>query len=58
MTGPVQIYHLGFWFDSPTQNAGGPNAVTPLNGEHQGGIEVLNTSNFPDDKEPLRHLKE
>jgi hypothetical protein len=58
-TGPVQTYHLGLWFNSPTdaQNAGCPDTVTPFNGEHNAGIQVLNTSNFPDDKGPLRHLK-
>jgi len=58
-TNPVQTYHLGLWFNSPTdaQNAGCPNAVTPFNGEHNAGIQVLNTSNFPDDEGPLRHLR-
>jgi hypothetical protein len=57
-TSPVQIYHLGLWFNSPTdaQKAGCPNTVTPFNGEHNAGIQVLNTSNFPDDKGPLRNL--
>jgi hypothetical protein len=57
--GPVQTYHLGLWFNSPddAQNAGCPNTVTPFNGEHNAGIQVLNTSNFPDDKGPLRRLK-
>jgi hypothetical protein len=58
-TGPIQTYHLGLWFNSSTdaQNVGCPNAVTPFNGEHNAGIQVLNTSNFPDDKGPLRHLQ-
>jgi hypothetical protein len=58
-TNPVQIHHLGLWFNSPTdaQNAGCPNTVTPFNGEHNAGIQVLNTSNFPVDKGPLRHLQ-
>jgi hypothetical protein len=57
-TGPVQTYHLGLWFNSPAdaQNAGCPNAVTPFNGEHNAGIQVLNTSNFPDNHGPLRDL--
>jgi hypothetical protein len=57
-TSPVQIYHLGLWFNSPTdaQKAGCQNTVTPFNGEHNAGIQVLNTSNFPDDKGPLRNL--
>jgi hypothetical protein len=57
-TGPVQTYHLGLWFNSPTdaQNAGCPNTVTPFNGEHNAGIQVLNTSNYPDNSGPLRNL--
>lgn len=57
-TGPVHTYHLGLWFNSPTdaQNAGCPNTVTPFNGEHNAGIQVLNTSNFPDNSGPLRNL--
>jgi hypothetical protein len=57
-SGPVQIYHLGLWFNSPTdaQNAGCPNTVTPFNGEHNAGIQVLNTSNYPDNLGPLRNL--
>jgi hypothetical protein len=55
---PVQMYHLGLWFDSPeaAQAAGCPNAETPFNGEHTAGIQVLNTSNFPDDHGPLRDV--
>jgi hypothetical protein len=45
---PVHMYHLGLWFDSPddAQAAGCPNTVTPFNGAHDAGIQVLNTSNF------------
>jgi hypothetical protein len=58
-TGPVQTYHLGLWFNSPTdaQNAGCPSTVTPFNGEHNAGIQVLNTSNFPDTQGPLFNLQ-
>jgi hypothetical protein len=57
--GPVQTYHLGLWFNSPAdaQNAGCPSTVTPFNGEHNAGIQVLNTSNFPDTKGPLLRLR-
>ena len=57
--GPVQTYHLGLWFNSPAdaQNAGCPNTATPFNGEHNAGIQVLNTSNFPDAKGPLLRLR-
>jgi len=58
-TSPLHTYHLGLWFNSPTdaQNASRPNAPTPFNGEHNTGIQVLNTSNFPDDHGPLRNLR-
>jgi hypothetical protein len=58
-TGPVQTYHLGLWFNSPAdaQKAGCPATLTPFNGEHNAGIQVLNTSIYPDDKGPLRHLR-
>src|SRR5262249_8215553 len=57
-TNPVQLYHLGLWFNSPqdAQKAGGPANVTPFNGEHNAGVQVLNTTNFPDDLGPLRHV--
>jgi hypothetical protein len=55
---PIQMYHLGLWFGSPTdaQAAGCPATVTPFNGEHNAGIQVLNTSNFADDHGPLRDV--
>jgi hypothetical protein len=57
-TGPVQIYHLGLWFNSSAdaQNVGCPNTVTPFNGEHNAGVQVLNTSNYPDNSGPLRNM--
>jgi hypothetical protein len=57
-SGPIQVYHLGLWFNSPedAQRAGCPNTVTPFNGEHRAGIRVLNTSNYPDSSGPLRDL--
>jgi hypothetical protein len=57
-TNPVQTYHLGLWFDSSAdaKTAGCPATVTPFNGEHDAGIQVLNTSNFPIDFGPLRCL--
>jgi hypothetical protein len=59
MTNPVQTYHLGLWFNSPkdAQDNGCPNTVTPFNGEHNAGIQVLNTSNFPDNQGPLFNLQ-
>lgn len=47
-TAPVHMYHLGLWFDDPEAagGAGCPATVTPFNGDHHAGIQVLNTSNF------------
>jgi len=58
-TGPVHTFHLGLWFNSPYDavKAGCPNTVTPFNGEHNAGVQVLNTSNYPDDQGPLRQLE-
>jgi hypothetical protein len=55
---PIQMYHLGLWFNSPAdaQKAGCPNTVTPFNGEHNAGIQVLNTAQFKDDQGPLRQV--
>jgi hypothetical protein len=57
-TPPVQLYHLGLWFNNPQDavNAGGPSTVTPFNGEHNAGVQILDTANFPDDFGPLRHV--
>jgi hypothetical protein len=59
LTGPTQMYHLGLWFNSPADaaNAGCPNTVTPFNGEHNAGIQVLNTSNFPALQGPLLNVQ-
>ncbi len=48
-TNPIQLYHLGLWFDSAADagNAGCPDTSTPFNGEHNAGIQVLNTATFP-----------
>ena len=58
VTNPVQLYHLGLWFNDPADaaQAGAKSTVTPFNGEHNAGVQVLNTSNFPDDFGPLRHV--
>ena len=51
MTAPVHTYHLGLWFSDPADAAaaGCPGTVTPFEGNHQAGIQVLNTSNFGTD---------
>ncbi|MBK7985258.1 MAG: hypothetical protein IPN66_00285 [Candidatus Competibacteraceae bacterium] len=58
-TGPVHTYHLGLWFNSPAdaRAAGCADTVTPFNGEHNAGIQVLNTGSFPDDQGPLAQLR-
>jgi hypothetical protein len=54
-TPPVQLYHLGLWFDSPTaaNAAGCGSKVTPFNSTHNAGVQILNTSNFSDLAGPL-----
>jgi hypothetical protein len=56
---PVQLDHLGIWFADPTDagNAGCLDTATPFDGDHNAGIQVLNTSSFADDKGPLLKLK-
>jgi hypothetical protein len=55
---PVQMYHLGLWFNSPTDaaTAGCGSAVTPFNGEHDAGVQALSTRNFPLNAGPLRNI--
>ena len=60
---PTHQYHLGLWFNDPNVpfNLGcEPGAtspiVTPFNGEQHAGIQVLNTSNFPDNAGPLSQV--
>src|SRR6516225_1812522 len=59
-TNPVQIYHLGLWFNNPQDvvKAGGPGTITPFNGEHDAGVQVLNSGSaeFPDTAGPLKHV--
>jgi hypothetical protein len=47
-TEPVQLYHLGLWFDSPAAavKAKCNGVVTPFNSTHNAGVQILNTSNF------------
>lgn len=55
---PIHQYHLGLWFGSPAAALAVhcPATVTPFSGEHNAGIQVLNTSNFRDDHGPLRQV--
>ena len=58
--GPVQMYHLGLWFNSPSDAAklGCPSTVTPFNSTHNAGVQLLNTTNFPVNAGPLSMLNE
>jgi hypothetical protein len=58
-TAPVHTYHIGLWFNSPADaaKAGCPGITTPFNGEHNAGIQVLNTSTFADEAGPLLKLE-
>jgi hypothetical protein len=60
---PTHQYHLGLWFNDPQVpfNLGcepgqTQPVVTPFNGEQHAGVQVLNTSNFPDNAGPLSHV--
>lgn len=55
---PIHTYHVGIWFDSPdgASAAGCPATVTPFNGQHGAGTQVLNTAGYADDQGPLRQL--
>jgi hypothetical protein len=57
-TEPIHTFHLGLWFGSPeaAAAAGCTNTVTRFNGEHNAGIQVLNTNNFPALEGPLKQL--
>ena len=54
VTGRIHTYHLGLWFNSPTDGAkAGAPGTTPFNGEGDAGVQVLNTGGFPDLAGPL-----
>jgi hypothetical protein len=57
-TEPIHTFHLGLWFNSPqdAQAAGCPDTATRFNGDHNAGIQVLSTRNFPDLQGPLMQL--
>jgi hypothetical protein len=58
-TAPIHTYHLGLWFNSPAdaEKAGCPTTMTPFNGDHTAGVQVLNTSNFADLQGPLLQVQ-
>ena len=46
--GPVEVMKVSA--------TGCPGTVTPFHGEHDAGVQALNTSNFPDQSGPLRQV--
>jgi hypothetical protein len=60
MVDPVQIYHLGIWFNDPNDaiKAGCKGVVpTPFTSNHHAGPQILNTGTFPDNAGPLLQLQ-
>jgi hypothetical protein len=57
-TGPVHMFHLGLWFDTPASAvaAGCPNVTTPFNGTHNAGPQLLNTHTFANLNGPLNRI--
>ena len=55
---PVQMYHLGLWFNSPKDAVAAdcPGTITPFNGEHDAGVQAMNTSDFPAQAGPLSQV--
>lgn len=57
-TPPIQMYHVGIWFGDPADGDElGCPGVTPFDGDHEAGIQILNTSNFEDANGPLRSFE-
>ena len=56
---PTELTHLGLWFADPADavKAGCADTVTPFDGDHEAGIQVLNTSSFADDNGPLKRIQ-
>ena len=55
---PIPMGHLGIWFADPNDaaRAGCSGAPTPFDGDHNAGILVFSSSNFPDAQGPLLQL--
>jgi hypothetical protein len=56
---PIHTFHLGLWFNSAQDalDSGCPGNVTPFNGDHTAGVQVLNTADYPDTQGPLRNFR-
>jgi hypothetical protein len=57
-TEPIHTHHLGLWFGSAADAmaAGCPGTTTRFDGDHDAGIQVLSTRNFPDLQGPLQKV--
>lgn len=57
-TNPVHTAHLGLWFNSPddADKAGCGDDVTPFNGDHTAGVQVLSTRQFAANEGPLLEI--
>ena len=56
---PVNLTHLGIWFADPADavTAGCPGTVTPFDGDHNAGIQVLHTVPAVGSFGPLARIK-
>jgi hypothetical protein len=56
---PFNLSHLGIWFADPADavTAGCPGTVTPFDGDHNAGIQVLHTNNVTGSLGPLIRIK-
>jgi hypothetical protein len=55
---PVHVLHVGLWFNSEQRSvaAGCAAVLSPFNGTHTAGPQVLSTRQFPDTAGPLGRL--
>jgi hypothetical protein len=58
-TNPIQMYHLGLWFNrtSDAAAAGCGSTETPFNGTHTAGVQALSTRNFAPLSGPLSKVQ-
>lgn len=58
-TNPIQMYHLGLWFNRPAdaESAGCGDTETPFNGTHNAGVQALSTRNFAPLDGPLTRIR-
>ncbi|HXY08123.1 MAG TPA: hypothetical protein VEI52_09755 [Terriglobales bacterium] len=58
-TNPIQMYHLGLWFNqtSDAASAGCGSTETPFDGTHTAGVQALSTRNFAPLSGPLSRVR-